>query len=92
MFFLVEIGILSYAACRYNVYLRVGTLMRKLAKKNVKLEATFLPKKKLVLNKRVLPVLNKPVKRRRPKVDSVLDSQCSLSSIFVDSQARGPSC
>ena len=91
-FFSLRCFILSYAACRYNIYLRVGTLMKKVADKKVKLEATFLPKKKPVLNKRVLPVLNKPVKRRRPKVDSVLDSQCSISSIFVDSQARGPSC
>ena len=27
----------------------------------------------------------------RPRVDNVLDSQCSIGSCFVDSQARGPS-
>ena len=65
--------------------------MKKVAnKKSIKLDSTFLPKRKRVLNKRALPILNKPV-MKRPKVDNVLDSQCSIGSCFVDSQARGPS-
>ena len=71
--------------------------MKKLThKKSVKLENTFLPKRKRVLNKRALPVLikpeTKPAKRQKPEVDgNVLNSQCSISSCFLDSQGNGPS-
>ena len=61
-------------------------------KKTVKLDATFLPKNKRVLNKRALRVLHKrdsKVKRPRPQLD-VLDSQCSIASCFWDSQGCGP--
>ena len=62
-------------------------------KKKVKLDSTFLPKRKRVLNKSPLRVLNipvttTPVKKQRSQVDNVLlDSQFSISS-FWDSQRR----
>ena len=83
--------------CRYNIYKRVTSLMEKIKnKKKVKLDSTFLPKRKRVLNKSPLRVLNipvttTPVKKQRSQVDNVLlDSQFSISS-FWDSQGRGPS-
>jgi len=70
-------------------------------KKTVNLDATFFPKRKRVLNKRALRVLDKksPVskkaKRQQPPVDpktddeNALDSQSSITSIFWDSQGVG---
>ena len=92
---------------RYNVYQRVKTLMKRVTQnKKVKLAETFLPKRKRVLNKRAR-VLNKPAKDEptqrkdtapaRPKlrqqtVDDILNSQCSISTCFFDSQGRFPPC
>ena len=74
------------AVCRYNVYRRVETLLKKLlSNKKISLDATFLPKRKRVLNKQHTRVLNKPVKRAKAKykeVDAVLDSQVSISCLF----------
>jgi len=77
--------ITSMAVCRYNVYRRVETLLKKLhSNKKISLDATFLPKRKRVLNKQHTRVLNKPVKRAKAKdkVDAVLDSQVSISCLF----------
>ena len=77
----------------YNVYRRVETLVNKMiANKKISLEATFLPKRKRVLNKKHTRVLNKPVKRAKAKkkeVDAVLDSQVSISCL-LDSQTSQP--
>ena len=77
--------------CRYNVYKRVETLVKKMiSKKKISLDATFLPKRKRVLNnKHTLRVLNKPLKRTKPakQVDALLDSQLSIGSCLFDSQA-----
>jgi len=78
---------------RYNIYLRVQTLMNKVRdNKKIQLEATFLPKRKRVLNKRALSVLNTVAKKKKVASkpfhdathDDLLDSQCSLSSCFQD--------
>ena len=78
--------ITSMAVCRYNVYRRVETLLKKLhSNKKISLDATFLPKRrKRVLNKQHTRVLNKPVKRAKAKdkVDAVLDSQVSISCLL----------
>ena len=62
-------------------------------KKTVKLQDTFLPKrKKHVLNKRAQRVLNKPPAtkkkdaKKQVEVDNLLDSQCSIGTCFFDSQ------
>lgn len=97
--------LMSFCFDRYNIYQRVSTLMEKIkGKKPVKLDAKFLPKKrKRVLNKRPLIVLNKkaqelkPAKRQRspvvptaePDDENALDSQSSITSIFWDSQGLG---
>ena len=72
---------------RYNVYLRVKTIMKKSARKTVKMDVVFLPKKKRrVLNKRL-----QPPKRVRDEnvipVSKLLDSQTSITSLCFDSQA-----
>ena len=59
--------------------------MEHLAKnKKCNLSATFLPKRKRVLNK--LCVLNKPPATKKSKLDSLLDSQSCLPACFLDSQ------
>ena len=81
---------------RYNVYERVKTLLKKMhGQKKINLDATFLPKRKRVLNKHPLRVLNKPVKKKKAvkkkgQVDALLDSQLSISSCFFDSQGCAP--
>ena len=91
----------SFARGRYNVYERVKTLLKK--KKNnkkVDLEKTFFPRRKRVLNRtHALPVLNKPEKKKNKAgsedtttVDDILNSQCSISTCFFDSQGRFPPC
>ena len=71
---------------RYNVYLRVLTLYKKMmSKKKINLDAAFLPKRKRVRKH----VLNKPAKKPK-KVDALLDSQLSISSCFFDSQGCAP--
>jgi len=71
---------------RYNVYLRVNTIMKKVArnKSAVKLDAVFLPKRSRVLNKRAVT----PAKRARNEsvvpVSNLLDSQSSIKSLFFD--------
>ena len=79
--------------CRYNIFHRVNTLMQKVRdNKKIRLDATFLPKRKRVLNKRALSVLNTVAKKKKVESkpfhdathDDLLDSQCSLSSCFLD--------
>jgi len=57
--------------------------------KECNLTATFLPKRKRVLNRK-LRVLNKPASVKRTKVDkvddAVLDSQASMPDCLLDSQ------
>ena len=81
--------------CRYNVYKRVETLVQKMiSNKKISLEATFLPKRKRVLNKKHTRVLNKPVKRAKAKkkeVDAVLDSQVSISCLLYSQASQPPS-
>ena len=78
------------AVCRFNVYKRVETLLDKLlSSKKISKDATFLPKRKRVLNKKHTRVLNKPAKRAKTKdkeLDAVLDSQASISCL-LNSQA-----
>ena len=71
------------AVCRYNVYRRVETLVNKLlSNKTISLDATFLPKRKRVLNKKHTRVLNKRAKTKDKEVDAVLDSQVSISCLL----------
>ena len=68
--------------------------------KKVNLDKTFLPKRKRVLNKRTLSVLNgnpnKKIKVASPQpveddvTQDLLDSQFSISACFVESQSRSP--
>lgn len=93
----------TYFAPRYNLFKRVDTLMKKLKKKTVKLDQTFLPKRSKVLIKRNIIEASSPVpkpqpaKRQRPddddqaEEDDALDSQTSITSCFWDSQGRGDS-
>ena len=80
------------AVCRYNVYKRVETLLDKLSSnKKISMDATFLPKRKRVLNKKHTRVLNKPVKRAKTKdkeVDAVLDSQVSISCLLHSQESQ----
>ena len=75
--------------------------MKKVYRKGkVNLDKTFLPKRKRVLNKRTLSVLNvnpnKKIKVTSPQpleddvTQDLLDSQFSISACFAESQSRSP--
>ena len=86
---------------RYNVYERIKTLFRKKNNnKKIDFQSTFFPKRKRVLNSaHALRVLNKPAKKQKTAasetqidclLDSLLDSQVSIASSFLDSQGCAP--
>ena len=51
--------------------------------KNIKMDVAFLPKRKRVLNKRALSVLNSRAKKRKGGSQALLDSQSSTSASLL---------